>query len=477
MKKQIPIAFICFIPSFFFLFLINYSQNTNDIWFLFSHGKYILSHGFPHIEFLTLHHNLHFVMQQWLFSFLLYGTYRLSGDIGVLLFITIFNILFIYMTYRLCMVISSNNTFASSLITAIIDILLKVNGFIVPRPQIASLLFLVCSLYLLERFIKEKNNKTIYYLPLVSLLLINFHASLWLMLFIFSLPYLVELFYLLYKNKDKRIWKLIKVLILSFLIGIINPYTWENMFYSLYSYGIPLFNKTILEMHSFSLTSGKLEVLVYSIGILVIIITEIIVWFIERKKYPLHFYFLFLGCSFLALLNFRNLSLLMISAIPYLVISINQKVEEKIPLISMLPFVVILFFFFLFQLSNNHYHIEDYSLKKHVQILNKKDRTKIKLYTGFNDGSYFEYYNYKPYIDSRAEIFIKKMNHQKDIFQEYNDVKTGKIELSKFIKNYQFTHLLVTKDTYLYHYLNNSDEYKIISKVKEKVLFEKKGFE
>ena len=110
-------------------------------------------------------------------------------------------------------------------------------------------------------------------------------------------------------------------------------------------------------------------------------------------------------------------------------------------------------------------------------MLAKKDKTRINLYAGFNDGSYFEYHGFKPYIDSRAEIFIRKMNHQEDIYQEYRDITTGKIELSGFIKKYHFTHLIVTKDTYLYHYLNNSDEYIIISKNKEKILFEKKGFE
>ena len=36
-------------------------NNECDIWFLFSHGRYVLTKGFPHTDFLTMHTNMHFV--------------------------------------------------------------------------------------------------------------------------------------------------------------------------------------------------------------------------------------------------------------------------------------------------------------------------------------------------------------------------------------------------------------------------------
>ena len=38
----------------------------NDIWFLLTHGRYVMEHGFPMIEPFTIHEGFKFVMQQWL---------------------------------------------------------------------------------------------------------------------------------------------------------------------------------------------------------------------------------------------------------------------------------------------------------------------------------------------------------------------------------------------------------------------------
>ena len=62
--KKTNLGFIyLFLPLFFFLY-INFLRET-DIWFILSHERYILNHGFPHTEFLTIHEDLHFIMQQW----------------------------------------------------------------------------------------------------------------------------------------------------------------------------------------------------------------------------------------------------------------------------------------------------------------------------------------------------------------------------------------------------------------------------
>ena len=124
MKKINPIYcyLLLFIPLFL-LFTINF-QGECDIWFLFSHGRYLFAHGFPHVDFLSMHEGLHFVMQQWGFSTLLYFIYQHFGSIGVLFLTLFFNVLIVYFLYRICMVISSNNQYYSCLIASVIDLLL-----------------------------------------------------------------------------------------------------------------------------------------------------------------------------------------------------------------------------------------------------------------------------------------------------------------------------------------------------------------
>ena len=61
----------------------------NDSWFLLNHGKYVLEYGFPHYEPFTIHQNMEFVMQQWLFSVLYWIVYRSLGKSGVMVCIYI----------------------------------------------------------------------------------------------------------------------------------------------------------------------------------------------------------------------------------------------------------------------------------------------------------------------------------------------------------------------------------------------------
>ena len=123
--KKINLGYIYFIlPLLFFMFL-DFSRES-DIWFLLSHGKYIFYNGFPHVEFLTIHDGLHFVMQQWLFSFIVYFLYHYVGSIGIVLFVGLINILIMIFLYKLCLLLC-NNKYISCFIAVVIDLFLELN--------------------------------------------------------------------------------------------------------------------------------------------------------------------------------------------------------------------------------------------------------------------------------------------------------------------------------------------------------------
>lgn len=469
MKKKLSISYLFFLLPFFFFFLINYAKEVDDVWFLLAHGRYVLEDGFPHMDFLSMHEGLSFVMQQWGFSIILYFIYHYFGSVGVLFMIGIFNILIVYFLYRFCMVISSNNKYYSCLIASIIDLLLELN-FILPRPQIISILIFTITLYLLERFSRFDKDKGIYFLPFLSILLVNCHASMWLMLFIICLPYLVE-FVL---KKDKKVIILFIIMIISFLGGFLNPYGFQAMTYALNSYGIPAFNKLIREMHCFSLSGDSF--LIYNSSLIIgVLITEIIFLIKNYKKYPIHYYFLFLGFSFMAVVNLRNLSFLLIGTLPFIVNGFQKREEETISILGFIIPIIIIFCIFLYKNTQSFYTLEDPIRKDIVSYLDKKNHKDIKIFTYFNDGPYLEYHGYKVYMDTRAEVFLKKNNHKEDIFLEYYDVITGNINYDKFIKKYNFDYYVVPKKSYLYQYLIIKDNYKEVYYNKENgiVLIEK----
>lgn len=462
--KKINLGFLyILLPLFFFLY-VKFSKET-DIWFIFSHGRYILNNGFPHFEFLTIHENLHFVMQQWAWSFILYLLYHYLGSLGVIFLVGILNILIIFFTYKLCMKIC-NNSYFSYLITAIINLLIELN-FVAPRPQMISLLLLLIVVYILEL-----KNKSIFFIPLISLLLINFHASMWLMLFIICLPFLAE--YLI--KKDKYIFKLLIVMIISFLVGFINPYGIEAMTYVFSSYGIKLINQLIIEMQSFSLTGTNI-VVYNSIQFLVLLLIAITAIITNIKKASIHSILLIIGLSIMAYLNLRNIALFLICAMPYasLIFKDRIMIDAEVKIKYFYIIFIALFLLFTYKTFNGDYKLRDTEMEPIVNFLNKKyDKNKIKLFCDFGTGPYLEYKGYRTYIDSRAEVFIKKFNHKKDIFNEYYKVLGGNINYDKFVDKYKFDILVVNEASNINNYLSSNSNFKAVYTKKDYIVYEKK---
>ena len=232
-KNYNPSKYLCYLYFFVPIFMccICNVDKENDIWFLLNHGKYILNHGFPHLEPFTMHHNFSFVMQQWLSSVIFYISHEVLGQYGILLVILMANILILYSLYKLCMIISENKFRLSIIISCITDVLLLI--FMVPRPWIFTMLNLILVLYIMELFYKTNNKKVLYFLPLISLLQINIQSSMWFMLFVFMLPYIVDLFL----KERKRLSSFPIIIVLMFICGFINPYGIDNILYIFNSYG------------------------------------------------------------------------------------------------------------------------------------------------------------------------------------------------------------------------------------------------
>jgi hypothetical protein len=108
-----------------------------------------------------------------------------------------------------------------------------------------------------------------------------------------------------------------------------------------------------------------------------------------------------------------------------------------------------------------------------VEYLNSLDKDNIVLYTDFATGNYFEFEGYKVYMDARPELYMKEINGQYDLYEEYKDIASGKIDFDEFTSKYEFTHLDVpiysSFDTYLYYNVN----YKLISENDSYRLYEK----
>lgn len=103
------------------------------------------------------------------------------------------------------------------------------------------------------------------------------------------------------------------------------------------------------------------------------------------------------------------------------------------------------------------------ALKKSIDIIEEDSAGRpISLWTGYNDGPYAEFRGISCYMDTRAEVFLPKLNQKKDVFSEYFDLLYGYVDYHDFMKRYHFTHLLTTTKDPLYAYLKNDKDYVLL---------------
>ena len=468
-KNYKPSKYICYLYFFVPLFVCSLSKidRENDIWFLLKHGEYILKHGFPHIEPFSMHQNFSFVMQQWLSSVIFYISHKILGQYGILLVMIITNILMLYFLYKLCMLISENKFRLSIVITCITDIFLLL--FMIPRPWIFTMLNLIIVLYIMELFYKKNNRKALYFLPLISLIQINIQSSMWFMLFIFMLPYIVDLFL----KERRRLSSFPLIIILMFICGFINPYGLDNILYVVKSYGNYYINNTVSEMLAISLNDKR--ILFYSYLFYFILAIELLIYiFCKKGRFELRHLFLFLGVSFLGLKNLRSMWIFIIGTIPFLSSYLKpyfKKLSFKEENFKLEPderkkyyLVIVILCIYTCGVSVIANSKFTNKLEKGIDAIYNTSNVNAKttVYTSYNNGSYAEYRNLKPYIDSRAEIFIKKNNHKEDIMKEYYLVYNGYISYDKFINKYKFDYMIIMKNEAIYTSALKDKNYKSI---------------
>ena len=466
-KKYIPNRYICylyFLIPFIVNVFISYSSNE-DIWYVMKYGKSILENGFMHIDFLSIHPNLHIVIQQSFSNILFYEIYHFLGSYGFFLLCVIMIALYLFLLYKICMMLSHKNILLSILLSIITVVLLEFS-YITPRPQLFTYFHLLLILYIMEDY-HFNSSKMIYFLPVISLLQINLHAALWPSIFLFILPTVAEMIL----KKDKRVWKILGMMVLMFLVGFINPYTYENVFFSIITYDSRI-NSVITELMPLSLVSPEKSVVIYSIafyGILAFIL--LIYMYYKKGKLELRHLFLLGGTTILALTNVRSIAFFLLGSIYPLASYLkdikwkvrDEFVDTKWYFLVIGVFILVLGAFHPNRLTSSVYQGGEY-LKTHYD----KD---IVLYTPFGYGSYVEYLGYHSYMDTRAEVFLKKANHQEDIFIEAMNMEKTCMNYREFIQKYQFDVMMVGKNSCFYYYLKQ-DHQKIVFEDHDYVIFE-----
>lgn len=493
-----------------------------DTYFVMNLGRYVVENGIPQVDPFTIHENLKLVAQQWLSGVFFWEAYKFFGVDGLRLATGIIGIILIVIHWRLCLYVSGGNKFLSFVLSFAVG--LFVAQMIVPRPHIISTLILLSEVFFLEKFTRRGDLKFLLPLPVLSILLINFHAAMWLMSLVVCLPFLFV----------KKIWH-IKFLLAAMAAmlfgGLINPYGLDAMTYVFRSYGIDLLNQGIKEMMTPSAHDLRGKIFYLSEALMIFIFT--------RYKVPLRYILLSGGIIFMAIMHWRNVILFyFLATFPLAYVWRGFRSEKFLGKgdgqyenrgVLMLLFFLLLTVNTVFIIEILKYGFGKISLPMrilflseilfllynlliakidgriiHPRILPKKNLSlfvtalvlggifsttlspdtkksdeiftapmkflieserpeNISLYVNQGYGGLAGMFGMKYYIDSRSEVFLPVNNGHKNILEEYLDFRRGKINYKDFFARYNFTHIIVaSNDYFLYENLSVDKNFRVI---------------
>ncbi|MBR2774050.1 MAG: hypothetical protein IKD73_03560 [Selenomonadaceae bacterium] len=514
-KFSLPLQIIFLSASVLFWQAFFRFVEEADTYFVMNLGRYVLEHGFPHIDPFTVHENLKLVAQQWLSGVVFWEAYKSLGVNGLLLVDYIFGAASIVIYWRLCLFVSGGNKILSFMISFAVGMFFA--PMVVPRPHILSATFLLIEVFMLEKFTRTTDARFLIPLPLISLALINLHAAVWLMSLIVCLPFLFV--------KSRRHIKLLLAAMTGILVcGLINPYGVEAMTYVFRSYGIESINSGIPEM--FTPTAHALQGKVFYATEAFLIVS------LTRFKVPWRYIFLSGGITFMAIMHARNLVLFyFLATFPlayvwrdfsseklfqnrklslglfFLILAANTVIitnflkeslgNVSVPLLilflaavlfvlynllilkaqgsilhqTILPQKIVSLLATLFVTSGIFFFAYTYSQPKlsttytdAIKFILRTARPEdISLYITQGGGGLAGSFGIKYYIDSRSEVFLSANNGQKNIFEEYGDFTSGKLNYKDFLNRYDFTHIILTsEEPFLFELMSADKDFRTI---------------
>lgn len=462
-SKYLLIFSILIILSFSINTIFNHHVIDKDIFYTLNQGKYILEKGIYHIDPFSMHEGFKIVVQNYLYSVILYLVFNATSyyflNILLVFIMLIMHLLFIRINYLI-----TKNLNLSILISIFISIAFTFSGLLL-RAHMISFILLLILLLLLEKYMLSNKKKYLFFIPLLSLISINLHASLWLYIPLILIAYITGSFSLKKKKivKEYPVKDLIITMIVSILVAFINPYSLDMLLF-LFRSRSPYMTKLISELQPYQIAYYPPFIIFFYF---------IITLYLLRRDLEVknRFIYLFLGTSILGFMHIKGINHFIV--LGFFTLSYSLK-NYKIKLGYLNLALVMSLCLLGFVLIKPHSKVVlTHGLRPLVDELDKHAKKGEHIFTGFDEGGYLNYRGYKSYIDSRAEVYLKNNNKKEDILKEYYMLTQDSLDYKKFLNKYHFKYLVVDKNDKLKNYLVNYD---IIYKDKKYTLYKEKDY-
>ena len=459
-----------------------------DYFYMIPTGKYIVENGFIRDNIFNVN-DMGIVVQQWLYCVYLYFISGF-GKAGIIISSVFMFMLIIAVSYNILLQREFKNQEAF-LIIVLSFVFSGSGGYLSEiRPEAVTVVLILIEIYCIERYIKTCKPLWIYFLPIIMLLEVNLHGSMWIMHYIALLPYVFpNVLNNVFKScefTEKHVKHMILSVFFMTLCMFINPYGYEMVVYTLNSFLSGTFNYvSIKEMTAPSIAS------MLGCYIMLIIIGTVIL--ICKSKIKSVSFYAIAGYVFMAVLAYRNMYFLYFAVFYFSMeffialrgkeIDIDITKDAKlwhISVIYLLAIGFVIFDVFLYNQTDNFMYKN--MPEKIISYLDENTEKDDVIYTGFNSGNYFEYAGYtNVYMDARPELYMKKVNGNVDVLPEY--VKYGIYgyfdgyisddEYQKYLDTYEFHYFVIDIELRLRDYLEQDDNYKLILEDNGFYLYEK----
>ena len=476
-KAECYIVILLLLGLFSFLFYTSFGHDIDsDFYHIVNSGRWIVEHkAVPYENYEFVKEGYHTVIQQWLYSVMLYQVSKF-GMIGVNLFVLIQSLILAFCFYRLSRILGNNITTSIFCVFGSLFIFHYINC----RPQMITVILLVTSINIIERY--RLNNKKIllYILPLLTILEANVHVSCALFHAIVIMPYMVPIFIKKFKKYNVAIKHedFIIPFLLCILATFVNPYKVDGSLSGILT--VRDLGSYVSELQSPALKSV--------LGISFLITILLLVLLERRNKLNSIVLYFVLGFGLLQMLSNRNCIFLSIAICYELSLLLNFKKDlffEKFNLYNykitnyifcVIYCIIALIYVDVFQTWNTLFesnNIDDFirDSMKAVEVcdylIENSDIDSVKVYTTFNRGAYFVYRGINHiYMQAKSEPYCLYMNKREQLMSEYLSVvaETDELEIQRFLDKYEFDYICVgsTDALALYYYLRYSDDYELV---------------
>ena len=419
---------------------------TKDVFSWFMADKYWMSH-------------------EWAFDYLIYFLKHLFGNVHLFIYS------FACVTSLLMILFFTNK---KKYLKNILFSLCWVMGFLIfcvymqARPHLFSFIFLALTIWFTYDLFKNENSRKIYFLPLVTLFWANFHGGSSNLSYLFCLGFLIVGLFKFNFNKIEasRITKkqILKYLIIIFIcMGVIciNPHGLKMLIYPYTNIMDTVMINFITEWQPTVLSNTSH----YPYFILIVVCLFVMIF--SKKKIE------FIDLALFGVSVILGLKSIRFWGYTYIIMSyvIFNYIPERKPDkgTTRILFMIGAIFLGIFITSYEKLMVQYDSTiisKQMIEVI--KEENPQKLYNMYDYGGELIYNEIFVFVDGRADLYSKSN------LLDYKNISMLQGDYIKLINKYDFDYYLVTEKYPINTYLSYSEDYELIYKEENIILYKKK---